>query len=256
MEMRSFTWLIAGLFSIYSIQPPIAHASREIQAPRTLPEAAAMTVDFMDELGMQAFDDLDRPLTADDLLKTPRRSLYMTAPLEEGRTLKLQVRMVSVKKGLGYTLVASDLDTGKILSRRRIAVDPKATDAVAEKVRLRQTVKSMEGEIAKSSPVRTGKASLTSQVKFALQGLFGIPSARASGLNLGTFVAISAIVGFIAVFTLIVATSENQIAVEFRPAAVKGALGVASLAIGAILVSMVIAFCSDELIAIIRAFRS
>lgn len=167
--MRSLTYVIVGLFSIYSIQPPRAFA-----AP-SLDDNAKAIVSAADDSQIRFLDSEQRPIAGKDLLEGRAETFYALTEVGN-RTLQIKVSVAS--DGTGFSLAASDTeDDAKVLSRRAFKFSP-TESAEAAKLRLLQTVKSMEKEIGTKWAVAFQPTALTKAL-LALQSLFGIPSAHA-----------------------------------------------------------------------------
>lgn len=189
--MRSFAWLVLGFFSIYSIQTPQARASAAASSEEQIEAVSG----HFQETGSQLLDENGNKISAKDLVNQGSRQFFLVTEEGEGQAIKFKVKWSDGKGGIKYSLTAFNNSSGKVLGRRSFEISPTEGDAVAAKVRVDQTMKSLQDEI-ESKLGATASLSLKSRIQFALSSLFGIPSVQARGFDpdgvlvLGFFLAV------------------------------------------------------------------
>jgi len=252
--MRSVTFLVAGLFSIYSIQPPEARAGQS--KPATLQEALEQTLNVLSDAKLEVLDGEGKALDPESFHRSPPKEISMLSSDEDGNTLKFSAKLGDLKKGPAYTLVVSDPDTGKVVSRRMFVANAKDKDVEGVKLRFKQTARSVENDIARHfGPKETGQNTLK-QIKHALVSLFGIPSAHAR-ISADAFAGLSFAIGIVALIAMgmLLGWAANPVMSEVQSSLVKGGIAVAVIATSGLVTAFVLGFCSEELESIIRTAR-
>lgn len=252
--MRSFTYVVTGLFLIYSIQPPLVRAA-EPAAPTTRQEATEQVFSFMEEAGIELLDERDLPLSPEKFVKAPPKTFSILSE-ENGGTLKFKASLGDVRNGISASVVVSEPESGKVISRRKVSLSQE-TDASAGKLRFQQTMQSLHNDIQKFQKTKVGHRTALSTIKLALIQLIGIPSAHADE-NRNNLIGIGAIVvmtlvaiGVGCILDMVKETTEIQI----KKSLIRGAVAISVTALGALTTTILVGLCSDQLIRIIKAFR-
>lgn len=176
--MRSFAYVVLGLFSIYSIQTPRVQAAPGELTPEKVQAFGVDVYADLEKEGYEFFDKQGVQVHAKDFYANPLRDLTVVSPSSDEARLKIRVvNHGDIQKSLKLTLVASEVETGKVLSRRSFEIDATSANVATAKLRILQTMKSMDGDITAKLGVKN--ASVLNRAKTILAGLFGIPSAHA-----------------------------------------------------------------------------
>ena len=138
--MRSVTYLVAGLFLIYSVKTPRVLAGESPQIGEALEEPAAV----LEDAGFPLLDEAFNSVSATALIEKSSRTFYV-----EG-AVRIRVTIGDPNQGASVTLTALERDSGKVVARRNLKVASlQEKDAAALRLRLAQTVQSMTKEISK-----------------------------------------------------------------------------------------------------------